>query len=263
MRATGFGLLLLTATSEMQHVRWVNEILWSLHKERVIEEFDPILVPAYWIPTAEKDDNKMADKYDNIMWKNMWKKDGTPLPRERALRPLTDEALRDFIAVEHPNGFLDQYYGRVVATLWRESKDLVGLAQRIVRDGMEHESRFAEIRLLLRIYGEDAPYLRDVKERTWAEVGDDTHQLFENIRSNLSAAYSAADRGQLPELGRQVADARDKMQKLLMKAEELAANGVGLPFFADFEKQPELDIREASLFGPAKGERAGVPESKE
>jgi hypothetical protein len=255
--------LLLTATSEMQHVRWVNEILWSLHKERVIEKFDPILVPAYWIPTGEKKDNKTADKYGNIVWKNMWKKDGTPVPRARALRPLTDEALQDFIAVEHPNGFLDQYYGRVVATLWREYKDLVGLAQRIVRDGMEHESRFAEMRLLLRIYGSDTPYLRDVKERTWAEVGDDTHKLFENIRNNLSTAYSAADRGQLPELGRHVATARSDMQKLLEKAEELAAKKVGLPFFEDFPEDKSLDIREASLFGPAKGERAGVPEPKE
>src|SRR5262249_2618882 len=109
--------LLMTATSEMQHLRWVNEILWNLHKEHLIEKFDPILGQAYWIPTAVKDkDGNIKDKYGNI---NMWKKDRTPVTRKRKLRPLTDDALQDFIAVEHPNGFVDQYYGRVVATLWR------------------------------------------------------------------------------------------------------------------------------------------------
>ena len=201
----------------MQHLRWANVILWRMRQEGLIDGFEPALVPALQIPCI---------------------KDGKPDKRERALRPLTEEALQDFIAVEHPSGFVDGAYGRVVATLRRPEypQDLVGLAQQIVSDGMEHVSRFTLIRKLLGVYQEDAPYLRKVEVGTWKEM-ENVHSLFTNILRDLDNAYSKADRGRLPESGKDVINARSKMQDLLNEAEGLAAKkGVGLPFFEDFPK---------------------------
>jgi hypothetical protein len=42
--------LLLIAISEMQHLRWDNEILWDLHKAKKIKRYIPIIKPAELVP---------------------------------------------------------------------------------------------------------------------------------------------------------------------------------------------------------------------
>jgi hypothetical protein len=42
--------LLLIAISEMQHLRWDNEILWELHKADKIKDYTPVITPAELVP---------------------------------------------------------------------------------------------------------------------------------------------------------------------------------------------------------------------
>jgi hypothetical protein len=84
--------LLGIAVSEMRHLRWANQLLWTLAQRRLIRDRGPALEPGRKVPTATGE-------------------------RDRQLRPLALPALDDFIAVERPSGTLDGAYARVVATL--------------------------------------------------------------------------------------------------------------------------------------------------
>jgi hypothetical protein len=105
----------------MRHLRWANQLLWTLAQRGLIAHRQPVLTPGATVPTA-------AGK------------------RPRALRPLEPDVLADFVAVERPSGTLDGAYARVIATLARGYPEtLLQLARQIVAGGMEHFTRFSEI----------------------------------------------------------------------------------------------------------------------
>jgi hypothetical protein len=142
--------LMLVAASEMQHLRWANELLWMLYDSKLIPSYDPVLVPGKLIP------------------------DGKGGFRPRALRRLEPKVLEDFIAVEYPSSFIDGAYAQVVATL-RETHTypphMIEMAQRIANDGSQHFSRFLDIKAAFTVYAQadPAPYLRAVEVGTTAQ----------------------------------------------------------------------------------------------
>lgn len=203
--------ILRVATAEMLHTGWVNEILWQLREAGMIAAYEPIIEPAAALPTAEK-------------------LDGQP----RALRPLTPETINEFVAIEDPASTIDLTYERVIATLRLPGypRHLPSLAVRIVTDGLEHFTQFRAIRQLLQFYDAAAtsPWLRPVTlgtpEQTAAAL-----QLYETIRQHLATAYAEPGRAQPRLYGAQVAAARQAMLELYDIAEQLARQGLGIPFF--------------------------------
>jgi hypothetical protein len=178
--------LLLIAASEMQHLRWVNQMLWDLHNNvlKLPGAFQPALTPATEIPTvaarpfdaslgsvsapgslrdalrrAIVDFTATAGGGDpagqaarrGMMLRDPHKLTGT---RPAELRPLDKDTLDDFIAVEHPSAFIDGAYASVIATLSTgDYPTYMGeLAWRIAGDGVLHEQRFREIRNALSLF---------------------------------------------------------------------------------------------------------------
>ena len=158
--------LLLICMSEMQHLRWGNEILWELYKAGLSADYQPVIascpiVPSGWGgPLKGPRTVKSITSYVKPKHKNQFQPKGLERPtvealtlfqagldgadpgwRPRALLPLTRDVQQGFINVEHPSAFIDGAYSQVVATL-RQPKypdHLFQLAQRIVGDGMLHE----------------------------------------------------------------------------------------------------------------------------
>ena len=106
--------LLLTATSEMVHIRLANQLLWELYEAGLVVDppYEPVLHPAPWIPAPAPPSRPPNDESSPIIPPgDGWQR------RPRSLRPLTAEALDDFIAIEHPDAAIDVSYQRVAATL--------------------------------------------------------------------------------------------------------------------------------------------------
>ncbi len=204
--------VLLTAQSEMLHLRWANELLWELFDSRMIPRYEPVLEPALEIPA--------------------------PAPtgfRPRALEPLGPEAIGGFVFVEDPGGFIDSTYGRVIATLRQPEypPHLADLAVRVATDGVEHFSRFKDMEKIVRTYRDAQPpnpYLRTIRVGTPAETGE-ALVLYKAILADLALGYSMDARGRPVESGKPIAQARTTMLKLYEVAEELARRGIGIPFF--------------------------------
>jgi hypothetical protein len=199
--------LLGIAVSEMRHLRWANQLLWTLAQRRLIRDRGPALEPGRKVPTATGE-------------------------RDRQLRPLALPALDDFIAVERPSGTLDGAYARVVATLrLGYPEPLLQLARQIVAEGMDHYNRFREINVVLRSWpsvpsGIGIPWLRPVQVGS-PETAGKALDLYHGILRDLADAYR---RGDMEDAGK-ILDARQQMMALDEAAEQLAANGIGIPFF--------------------------------
>jgi len=198
--------LLAVAVSEMRHLRWANQLLWTLVQRGMIPPRPPVLTPALMVPTAGGE-------------------------RPRALRPLAPEVLGDFIAVERPSGTLDGEYARVVATLAKGYPEtMLQLARQIVAEGMEHFTRFSEISKVLKSWsvapGATTPWLRPVKKATPAQ-GAAALGAYNDILMHLAAAYQ---RGDMEDAGH-IIEARTAMMRLDTEAEKLAVQGFGVPFF--------------------------------
>lgn len=203
--------LLLTAASEMQHLRWANELIWRLHQKRLAPgRYKPILTPAPQIP---------------------------PKGRPFALRRLDPQTLQDFIDVEAPSGALDGQYARVIATLRSDPKtyppQMQQLAERIANDGMDHERHFRDMRAVLsRLPGEKS-YLRKLKR---ADPGGaavaGAVKIFRSIKSELAGAFKSGAAGDLPDMGKSLNRARTHMDELLAETDELALQGIGFPYDA-------------------------------
>jgi hypothetical protein len=202
--------VLLVAVNEMQHLRWANQLLWELKERGLIDPllYGPSLGVAATIPVSASGGS-----------------------RPRSLRPLTREALADFVAVERPSGFIEGQYARVVATLRQKDQgypeSLYQLGSRIANEGVEHFSRFRDIQAIMRQY-QGTPWLRAITVGAPANA-DVTAALaqYGEIVTNLRAAYatgSVTDR-------QHITQARLAMTKLDEMAETLAAGGVGVPFF--------------------------------
>ena len=204
--------LLLTAVSEMQHLRSANELMWMLERE------DGSLGP--YLPVLEVAQNVPS---------------GPGKSRCRALRPLMPDVLESFIAVEQPSGTINGAYARVVATLSQPGypPHLRDLAGRITSDGVEHFSRFRDIGAVLKVYKGvvPAPYLRPIEPGS-REQAAAALAAYETILAGLSAAYAAMAVGDLANSGKAIVDARQAMTTLMAEGETLAAQSIGIPFWS-------------------------------
>jgi hypothetical protein len=203
--------LLLTAVSEMQHLRWANELLWSLAKAFPrLPSYRPILTPALEVPLDVK------------------------TPRRRALRRLEPEVLAEFIAAEERSGTINGSYARVTATLMRPEypAHLSDLAGRIVNEGVEHFDRFSEIKSVLSIYPKEPPfpYLREIKLDPSAATKP-ARDVRDTIVAKLGEAFALMGAGDFGSAARPLADSRAAMHQLLQLGEALASQHIGIPFW--------------------------------
>jgi hypothetical protein len=213
--------ILLVAVSEMRHLRWDNQLLWTLeHDGMLTNKVGPSLGIAARVPVAP----------DKTRPAQLPQLKGAGQTRPADLRPLQPDVLQDFISVEQPSGFLDGQYAQVLATL-REKKypdTLEQLAARIVADGMEHYSRFREVQVVLQKYGKPDIYLRAMQR---APAGDADGQaavdIYHRILQDLRTAYTTGNM----EDAAAIAEARGLMFELNDKAEKLASRGFGVPYF--------------------------------
>jgi hypothetical protein len=213
--------ILFIAVSEMRHLRWANQLIWSLeHAGMLAKNIGPSLGVAEQIPVA-KDQSRPPQ---------LPSPPGSFTLRPRQLRALEPPTLQDFISVEQPSGFLDGQYSHVLATL-REPKfppTLEQLAARIIADGIEHFSRFREIQVVLRKYNNSAIYLRPVQPAPANDPeGQAAMKIYDRIVEELRTAYQSGDM----EDASHIAQARTLMFELDAQAEKMAAHKWGVPFF--------------------------------
>jgi hypothetical protein len=249
--------LLLVAASEMQHLRWGNEMLWELRKAGMIAEYNPIVRPSKQVPRGRGGPLQGPITRENLAayvkvkpkTEFLPRKVKAPTPaaaaqpqaaqsdadtgwRDRSLRPLSRDVQQDFINIEHPSAFIDGAYARVVATLRKPEypPNLVDLAQRIVSDGMQHESRFNTIKAALAPFDEDQYLRSDFKPGQSRDVSIALGQR-DSIIQALNDAYTAAGNEDFADCAKHIADARETMNKLLSEGERLAESNIGIPFF--------------------------------
>lgn len=281
-RKTGMGLsgavmlardrLMLIAVSEMRHLRWVNQILWELFQKGLIPEFKPVLdaakdVPTTTSPVPDSDEEDVLAGTAAVLLTEEAKKaqiqkdavkrfirtermggSGPRKMRKAELRPLIPVAIDDFIAVEHPSGFIDGAYARVVATLRQREypEHMAELALRIASDGVEHEMRFLEIKAALSPFFSPNPtklptYLRPVLEATTKdaiEKAEPARALLKEIKESLQTTYILAGNNAIQHSGENISNARKAMTKLLDVGEDLAKQGIGIPFFTFWKSLP-------------------------
>ena len=207
-------ILLEIAVSEMQHLRWANQILWHLFEAGVVpdwKDFTPSVAPP-------------ADKIPGA--------GGLP-DTPAKLAPLTPETLKLFVAVEEPSGFIDGRYARVTATLLQAKypPHLHDLASVIVRDGENHYLHFRDMQQVLSAYP-TALYLRPLVEA----APDDARvapalETYKAIVDELTSGYQRGDMMNL----KSIAEARAKMFDLDTQAEALAGQNIGIPFLSLYE----------------------------
>ncbi len=203
--------VLEVAIGEMTHMRWANQLLWELEPEG----YEPVLTPSDTLPAGK----------------------GKTQPRE--LRPLTAEALADFIEIERPGGTIDRAYAQCVATLEQEDlfpeRRLYALAVRIDTDGDEHFLRFSQMKDVLAKYdtGEDTPaYLRPIEVGTEAQAKTALY-LYAKVRDGLASAYTLEARGKFEDSQAYIQQVRDDMKLFRVEGEALAAKGIGIPFWSE------------------------------
>ncbi len=203
--------VLEVAIGEMTHMRWANQLLWELEPEG----YEPILTPSETLPA------------------------GKGKTRPRALRPLTAEALADFIEIERPGGFIDRAYAQCVATLEQEDlfpeRRLYALAVRIDTDGDEHFLRFSQMKDVLAKYdtGEGTPaYLRPIKVGT-EEQAKTALELYAKVKDGLANAYTLEADGKFEESQTFIQQVRNDMKLFRVEGEALAAQGIGIPFWTE------------------------------
>ncbi|EEE36248.1 hypothetical protein RKLH11_81 [Rhodobacteraceae bacterium KLH11] len=203
--------VLEVAIGEMTHMRWANQLLWELEPGA----YEPVLTPSETLPAGK----------------------GKTQPR--ALRPLTAEALADFIEIERPGGTIDRAYAQCVATLEQEElfpeRRLYALAVRIDTDGDEHFLRFSQMKDVLAKYdrGEGTPaYLRQIEVGTEAQAKT-ALDLYAKVREGLAKAYTLEAEGQFEESQTYIQQVRDDMKLFRVEGEALAAKGIGIPFWTE------------------------------
>lgn len=203
--------ILGVAIGEMTHLRWANQMLWTL---KGAESYEPVLSPAKAIRTG-------------------------PAPGQnypRSLSPLTPDTLDRFIEIEKPEGFIDRAYARCVATMLDRGKyprNLYELAVRIDSDGDEHFLRFSHMKHILSKYPfEDrkAPYLREIHLAKHGEA-EKAMGHFRNIIDGLGYAYSAEAHGKMQEAQKHISNVRSAMEIFRVEGEKLAREKIGIPFW--------------------------------
>ncbi|MCA1671284.1 MAG: ferritin-like protein, partial [Actinobacteria bacterium] len=205
------SVLLEIATSEMQHLRWANHLLWGL-AEATNRPYEPAIVPpARVLPAAHG---------------------GAPRPAE--LAALTADTLALFVDIERSSSFIDGQYARVTATLRHPGypPHLYQLASNIATEGEEHYLNFRDLQHVLGPYGRQEPvYLRPVSLADPAAPGvAEALAVYRQITDLLMTGYQFGNQ----QNGRALAQARDLMFDLQDRAEELAKQGHGIPFLAGY-----------------------------
>jgi Ferritin-like len=201
--------LLLTAASEMQHLRGANELLWRLYQEKLVPgDYAPVLTPAREIPRPPQP------------------------PRRFEMRRLEPHVLQDFIDVERPSGVIDGAYAKAIATLRNNYPiKMQQLAERIANDGMDHERHFLDMRAVLRRLPGEASYLRELKR---ADPGDpavaDAMANFQALKRELDVAFRSGSAYDLPAMGKHLNAARTLMDTLLAETDRLALERIGFPY---------------------------------
>jgi len=206
-------VLLDVALSEMQHLRWVNQILWSLFEAQLVPgwtTYEPsVLRPSLVIPGAG----------------------GRP-DTPAALAPLTPDTIALFVAIEQPSSFIDGRYARATATLLGGGypAHLHDLASTIARDGEQHYLRFRDMQTVLAAY-EPATYLRAITPGSLDDAAvRRALDSYAAITRELLVGYRRGDPMNLSH----VATARGAMFALDQMAEDLAKAQIGIPFLALF-----------------------------
>lgn len=201
----GRQAITIVAIGEMTHLRWANQLLWSLDQAGFYPKgrhYRPVLTsPAH------------------------------------VLRPLDYAALDDYIHIERPGGAVDRAYARCVATLEQPQypSELWQLAVKIDSDGLDHFNRFSELRRTYGVYagggkGPTLPYLRPVQPGTPAQTAD-ALAMVKALLADLEAAYMAQYHNRPEAAQAAIQRSRDTMDTLRVTAEALAAQGIGIPFF--------------------------------
>jgi Ferritin-like len=213
-------LLLQISVSEMTHYRWAHQLLWSMHSEGLVKDvFTPVITLAPRIPRPDEQ-GPVTEGF-----------------RDRALRPLTPAVLADFIAVERPSGYIDGAYARAVGTLRLPTypERLYELAVKIDADGMGHYSKLLDIARVLAKYdqaGATSVYLRDLQLAT-ATTTQAALETYQTILLDVQKTYAAMYAGEFRSATITVDRAREQMTLLQAQGEQLARQGLGIPFFDD------------------------------
>lgn len=206
--------LTLVAVGEMSHLRWVNQLLWSLDHAGLYppgRHYEPVVRHGAHGPV------------------------GLRGVHEPGLRVLDFEALDAYVRVERPGGRLDTAYARCVATLVQPQfpRHLYELAAKIDSDGLQHWERFREMRRTLSAYrgAHPLPYLRELTLGTRKQAAA-ALEAYEALCAQLRAGYAHEAARNFAGAQAAIAQARGLMDQLNREAEALAAKGIGVPFFA-------------------------------
>ncbi len=203
-------IVMLVAAGEMTHLRWANQLLWGLSQHGLYppgEVYEPVIRTLAVLPNHG----------------------------HSSLRVLDPPTLQSFIDIEYPGGAIDTLYARCVATLRLPAypRHLYELAIRIDSDGIEHYSRFREVKKSFAAYsgnGSSFPYLRTVRIGSPGETAD-ALSTYWRILDLLALAYGYEAGGDCTQAADAIANARTWMNKLFQQGDELAVRGIGIPFF--------------------------------
>lgn len=205
--------ILSVALSEMTHMRWVNQILWTLSASGHF--------PA-------------GRRYQPVV---------RPLPESMrtgatSLRPAKLDVLQQFVDIERPANQLDREYAGLVDHL-RETPGefpdgLYELAVRIDSDGLQHFQKFRDaLSVLSRYRNKPELFLRPV---ILAGPGDKSVERALQLLAGIVAAtldgYRAEAADDMPAAEASLLRARGAMRDFQAEAEALARRGIGIPFFA-------------------------------
>lgn len=226
-------ILLSVALSEMTHLRWVNQMLWTLSREGLYpghESYVPALKVSKTIPAPGIAGDGQAQG-----------------SRPSALRSATLEILAEFEFVERPGEQVDTEYARLVHTM-RVNGDiypdgLQEIAMRIDSDGMQHYQKFRDLIRILGFYragSADSPvYLRRITRVATPQEAGQAMGLLERMRAALQAGYGAEAADDMKTARAAIIDAREAMHDLSLEAERLAVEkGLGVPFLDAFPEAP-------------------------
>ncbi len=160
--------LLLVAISEMRHLRWVNSVLFELHRR---SGGAAPFTPALGVATILRGSAGFAD-------------------RPVRFRRLTPDVMAEFVRVEAPSLTVDGLYSSLLATFERDDDDdLAASIRSVMADGAEHYASFLAIQEWLDRH-DPVQYLRPLQPAPAGDQGLRTlQQRYEQVLDNLFQGY--------------------------------------------------------------------------
>ncbi len=229
--------LLMIAVGEMRHMRWANELLWSLQKAELIPEDFPL-------PALAVADRVPLGRATSGTYKNQ------PIDIGRYLWSFGPPSLEIFTRGESPSGALEGLYSNVLATFRHERgrypQGLLELAEQIVSDGVNHYASFQELLVLSKSFADDDGTLRYARPLAPGNPADphveNCVNLYAAILVDLAKGYATGD----AEDRRWIPAARDRMTELDDASEVLARSGSGVPYFPQPPAPPQVQPANAA-----------------